>query len=476
MKVSRRIVLKGIGGVALALPLLESFRPRKAQAADPVTPPFVIFLRQACGVAAAGNTGEIGAEPERFWPKDYGALTADNVSGRALDELTDHLGSLLVVKNVNMQNFNYGDGHARGALQGLTARGPTVENAAGSSEAAGESIDHRIGAELNPEGRDSLFLYAGANSGWLGGACISYRGAAQRRSALHDPWSVYQQLIGGSAGLSPEARQRLVGRQQSVNDLVREQLSTVMTHPALSGSDKTRLKLHLDAVRDLELTLTCKLNENDELKLQGDAPGFASNDGFQVVKTVKLHMDLAALAVACGYTRSVAIQVGNGNDGSIRYPDHETGQLMSNNFHYISHRRESHDANGTVIPGSDYLHHKVDRQFGKMFKHLLDRLSAFDSAEGQKMLFHGLAVWYNDNGNGPPHSASHIPYVLGGSAGGQFKQGQYLAAADSSNTKNHAKMLNTIGAAMGLKNSGGGPLDDFGDPSLPKGRLTELLV
>ncbi len=475
MKISRRFVLKGIGGVALTLPLLESFRPREARAADPTVEPFAIFLRQACGVATAGNTSEIGAEPERFWPKDYGALTADNVSGRALDELTDHLSNLLVVKNVNMQNFDYGDGHARGALQGLTARGPTVTGAGGNSEASGESIDHRIGRQLNPDQRDSLFLYAGANSGWLGGACISYRGSAQRRSALHDPWAVYQQIIGGQSGtLTPEARAQLIGRQKSVNDLVRGQLNTLMSHPQLSSQDEARLALHLEAVRELELALTCKMNENDELTLQGEAPGFASNDGFQVVKTVKLHMDVAALAVACGYTRSVAIQVGNGNDGSIRYPDLDTGQLMNDNFHYISHRRESHDSNGAVIAGSDYLHHKVDRQFGKMFKHLLDRLAAFDTADGKKLLEHGLAVWYNDNGNGPPHSATNIPYIIGGSANGQLKQGQYIQA--SGNEKNHAKMLNTLGAAVGLKNSAGDPLDDFGDPSLPQGRLTELLV
>lgn len=473
-RISRRIVLRGIGGVVLALPILESFRPRRLHAAEPVVPPYAIFFRQACGVAAQQST-EVGDEPERFWPTSFGPLGPATVSGRALDELTDHLSRLLVVKNINMQNFDYGDGHARGAMQGLTARGPTVEGAAGDSEAAGESLDHRIGAELNPNGQDSLFLYSGKSGGWLGGPCISYRGPAQRRNALHNPQNAYQTIVGGDTTLSPEARIELVNRQKSVNDLVREQLNEIMSRPELSGSDRQRIELHLQSVRDLEVTLACKLAEDKELELQGAGSGFDTSDGNEVIKYTKLHMDVAALAVACGYTRSVAIQVGSGNDGSNRYPDPDTGELMADNFHYISHRRKSHDSSGEIIPGSDLLHHKVDRQFARMFKYLLDRLAAYTMPDGKPLISHGISVWYNDNGNGPGHSANNVPYVIAGSAGGFFKQGEYIQASGS-NEKNHAKMLNTLGSAVGLRKSDGSMLDDFGDPSLPKGILTELIA
>src|SRR5690606_1133439 len=159
VKVSRRTVLKGLGGAALALPVLESLSSTGARAADASTS-FAVFFRQASGVACRQDT-EVGEEPERFWPTELGPLTEATMAGRAVDELSAYAPRLLIVKNVNMMDFNYGDGHARGALQGLTARGPTVEEAGGDSEAAGESIDHRIGRELNPDGRDSLFLYAG---------------------------------------------------------------------------------------------------------------------------------------------------------------------------------------------------------------------------------------------------------------------------------------------------------------------------
>ncbi|HEY8427079.1 MAG TPA: DUF1552 domain-containing protein [Sandaracinaceae bacterium] len=474
MKLSRRIVLRGTAGAVVALPFLESVLdggPSVARA-DGDAPPFAIFFRQANGVACAQNTSELGMEPERFWPRTEGALTTDSLRDRALDELVDYRSNLLVVGNVNMQNFDYGDGHARGALQCLTARGPTVAGAGGASEAAGESIDHRIGRELHEDGRDSWFMYAGRNDGWLGGACISYRGPGNRRSPIHNPYEAYRMLVGGDAGLSAEAQRQIVERGRSVNDLVRAQLSRLIARPELSRADKERLELHQAAIRDLEVRLTCQLDEDRERALEGVGSSYASTDGDEVLAAARLHMDVAALAIACGVTRSVAIQVGNGNDGNTRYRD-PSGAPMEN-FHYLSHRRLSHDASGTVLSNSDLMHHYVDRAFARTFRHLLDRLSEYEMPSGRKLLDCGVAVWFNDLGNGPGHSRMNVPFILAGSAGGFFKQGEYVRLGGG-NEANHARLLNTIGTAVGLR-TGDGPLSDFGDPSLPKALLTELMA
>lgn len=472
MKLGRRRVLKGIGGAMLALPLLESFDPpARAQKATPG--PFAIFFRQANGVACEQNSQLGYREPERFWPTATGALTAETMMGRAVDELLEHRERVLIVGNVNMKDYEYGDGHARGALQGLTARGPTTPGAAGDSEASGPSLDHRIGAELNPQGRDSLFLYAGADGGWLGGSCISYRGPAQRRAAFRNPKGAFDSLAGAQQpGMSADASDLLTRRRASINDLVRGQMKRLLAHPRLSAGDRSRLQLHFDSIRSLEVQLGCQLEDASLQMLDGVDAFYASGDGDNVWKTTRLHMDIATMAVACGATRSVAIQVGNGNDSNNRYRDPDTGQLMEN-FHYISHRRLSHDANGTPIPGADLLHHKCDRQFAKAYKYLLDKLTANKMPDGSPLLDHGIAVWYNDLGNGPDHSPQSTPFVIGGSANGYFKQGQYLRVGGGGDP-NHNKMLNTLGTAVGLRNQSGGPLDDFGDPGLPKGLLDEL--
>lgn len=471
MKIRRRHILKGAGGVALALPFLEGLRPRKATAADDGgADPFAIFFRQANGAAAAQTTQEIGMEPERFWPTQHGALTPETVQGRAVGELVDYLDRLLIVSNVNMFEFNYADGHARGAMQGLTARGPVVEGLGGDSEANGESIDHRIGRELNPEGRDSLFMYAGKSGGWLGGPCISYRDAGQRRAALHNPINAYQTIM----GIDSDQFAHLIARQNSINDLVRDQLTSLMGSSQLSSADKQRLQLHFDSIRDLENTLMCNLTADQEAALEGASAGYDSDDGELVLAAARAHMDIAVLAVACGYTRSVAIQIGSGNDGSTRYRNLEDNSLMEN-YHWISHRRLSHDSQGDVIPNSDLLHHYVDIQFARTFNYLLQRLEQVELLNGTRLIDAGVAVWYNDNGNGPAHSRMNIPYVLAGGANGFLKQGEYIQASGD-NEPNHAKMLNTIASAAGVRKDGDAYLDDFGDPMLPKGVLSELLT
>jgi Protein of unknown function (DUF1552) len=473
MKVSRRHVLRGLGGAVLGLPWLEGLQPRQARAQSPLLQPFAIFFRQANGVAAEQDTSEIGAEPERFWPTRTGALSTETLSGRALDELASHAERLLVVGNVNMENFNYGDGHARGALQVLTARGPTVDNQGGNSEAAGESIDHRIGRELNGNGNESLFLYAGEAGGWLGGPCISYRGSGNRRSALTSPYNAYQALVGGGAGLPEQSSSKRDLRKRSINDVLRTELGELLARPALSVIDRQRLDLHLSSVRDLEVSLSCNLSDAEERALSTASDG--GEDGDVVLGTARLHMDVAVLAVACGYTRSVAIQVGNGNDGSTRYRDPTTGTLMEN-FHFVSHRRQSHGDDGNIIAGSDLLHHQIDRQFARTFAYLLDKLAAYAMPAGT-LLDQGMAVWVNDLGNGPAHGAGNCPVIIGGSAGGFLRQGQYIRIdGGDEDRKNHARVLNTLGSAAGLRKPNGDLIDDFGDPGQARQVVDELLA
>jgi len=474
-RVSRRIVLRGAGSLAVGLPLLESLGggSRRARAGGEVPDTFAIFFRQANGVACENESAEIGFEPERFWPRNYGPLTEENVEGRALGELSAHLSRLLVVHNVRMFEYNFADGHARGALQALTARGPLVEGVSGDSEGSGVSIDHLIGEELNEDGRESMFMYTGQNRDWLGGACISYRGPGDRRAPLHNPLNAYALMM----GVDGMQFQELILRQRSINDLVREQMGTLLGSPVLSAADRERLEVHRAAIRDLEESLACNFSEDEQRAIDGVSSGYDSDDGDAVLAATRAHMDIAALAVTCGYTRSVAIQVGNGNDGSTRYRNLDNGQLMEN-FHFVSHRRQSHDAEGDIIPNSDALHAQVDIQFARTFAHLLDRLTEYVAPNGQPILDAGIAVWYNDNGNGPGHSPINTPVIIGGSANGFLKQGEYVRAtgAEDFGESNHNRVLNTLGSAVGLRNAEGDFLDDFGDPALPRGILSELMA
>jgi hypothetical protein len=130
----------------------------------------------------------------------------------------------------------------------------------------------------------------------------------------------------------------------------------------------------------------------------------------------------------------------------------------------------SDGSDGEPIPNAEGLHHDIDKKFAGYFKYLLDKLASFQTPTGT-LLDDGVAVWLNDLADGPPHGSTNLPWVLAGGAGGALKTGQYVRGNWTIN-----RIHNTIGAAVGLKNAAGAPLDDFGDDRYPKGHVDGLLA
>lgn len=454
MRLGRRLFLKSAAGACVGLPLLHglrSFAPRSASAQASVTDPFAIFVVHGNGVQQ-GN----GAEPDRFWPTEHGALGPATMSGRAVEELAGHSGRLLIVSGVDHAVQDQGD-HDYGGAGILTAQ-PAVSDGP-NKLVAGESLDWRIGRELNPPGREPLNLYAGFNNeGWIG-ATLSFRGPGERRAPQRDPFAAYQDLV-GLVGGDPAARELLIARRRSVNDLVRPQLERLLGQPRLSRSDRQRIDLHLSQVRDLEQLLIGRLTAEEEAELEASSDYF--NEGERTLDTAALHMKIAALAVVSGVSRAVAIQVGPGQDNTPYVVD---GQLRDS-FHYISHRvRSDSDTDAGGSPEMELLHHAIDRMFLATFRGLVDRLDEYGALDD------GVALWTNNLGDGPNHSRRNLPVVLAGSAGGVLRQGQYVAADGATNRN----LLSTIGSAVGLRVNGG-PLVDFGHPDYGESGLIQAMI
>jgi len=143
-------------------------------------------------------------------------------------------------------------------------------------------------------------------------------------------------------------------------------------------------------------------------------------------------------------------------------------------YHYISHRIDSDGSTGNPIDNAAELHHQIDKIHAGLFEYLLDKLDAVQLMDGT-LLDAGVAVWLNDLGN-KYHSYDDVPFILAGGAKGALKTGQFIDSGGTKITNN--LILNTIGAAVGCTNlaGDGGPLDDFGDPSLPKGRIDQIVA
>jgi hypothetical protein len=485
LKINRRLVLRGAGGLALGLPLLDVFMPRRADAQTAMRSPFVILVVNDNGVVQAGTTLSGSNEKERFWPSSFGPLTkagllADKAT-RSMGELSDYAEQLLVIKGINLPYGSVGCSHSAADAQILTATKLTGNST--NCLATGISVDTAIAKAKNPPGRDPLALHAGmfspGGTGFDIPGYVSYVAAKQPRAYLDSPYKAYQTIIGavGTTAGTPadaDAEKLRAARSKSINDLLRPQIQALLARTDLSASDRTRLDQHLTAIRDIEVktaTTTLTIPDADVASMKTiDAKPY---DQSSYEQRIKLNMELMAFSAAADYSRVAVLKIGD------RIDDHQftmNGQTFK--FHDASHR--------AVNNGED-LHHACDRLFANHFKYLLDLLTSYDTPTGP-LLDQGVAIWTNQCATGA-HSFSNVPWVLAGSANGFFKKGQFVqvgtgempggkqdGTAGDASVSGINKMLNTLLTAAGVTKAGGAPTDDFGEASLPKGIFSELLA
>ncbi|MFZ5440288.1 MAG: DUF1552 domain-containing protein [Myxococcota bacterium] len=458
---SRRRFLKGLGGVTLALPFFESLLPRSAWGQQMNRHRFLMVMRAGNGVVQEGS--EVG---ERFWPGTLGALSVADLkttyADRATSQLADYAPRLLMVKKVRLPFARNSCGHAEAIPQVLTAQNHTG-GTSNSPLALGRSVDWFLAEKLNPAGVGPLVFMAGPTNTYIGNG-LSWSAPQQRAAAERSPLNAYMRLTGLSSA-PPEVQQLVASRRKSVNDLVRAQLRELTGKPQLSSKDKQRLEQHLQAVRDMELQLTCDLPADQVTAVQG----ITQPEGNDIrPEVVRRFIDLTAWAFNCRLNHVATLQVGHGNDGT-QYTINGT-KLPS--FHWISHRIYADGSEGEAIPDAVELHHQVDTLQVSFFKYLLDRLDGYQSPYGGTLLDDSVAVWTNDLGNGPPHDASNTPWILAGSGGGLLRTGQVV----DHQKKGVNQVLNTLINAMGVRKTDGSPTDDFGDASLAKGVVANSLT
>ena len=448
MIIGRRRFLQA-GGAMLALPLLES-----DSRGDDSAPVFTFFYRQANGVTQGDSNGE----EDRFWPEAEGVLDAgllEAQSSRVLSELAPWGEQLVACKGLDYAFDNSGCGHSGGGNQCLTAAQVTTEPSGAESLATGESIDSYIARHFPDNGGEPVTLYTGPRNGYLE-EVLSYRGPMDLRAAEDDPWIAYQRMLGVTDGSLDEL---VMNRRQSVNDLVLDQINALLGRSDLSSSDRQRLELHFDSVREYE-RLAMSFTQDEEQAMASLSGQGTLNDNR--IDVAKMHMDLIALAFSCGYARSATLQLGDGNDST----EYTIDGVKLPSFHWVSHRIYADGNEGETIVGAEDMHHAIDRLIARTFGHFLSRLDEYG------ILDQGISVWCSDLGNGVSHSYRNVPFIVAGSAGGFLKTGQFIDFGG----QYHNKLFNTLATAAGVRTESGGWIEDFGDPSLEGGVLPELIA
>lgn len=473
-RLSRRFFLRGVGGLTLGLPFLETLAGRHAHAQAAQSPRrFVVFFE--CN----------GVNMDKWFPTTpYGALSAASFTGTALEPLAGYASKLLIPRGIHKvpKGFNFdgqtpvGCDHQNGMGGKLTAQ----QLAGDDHYAAGQSIDQFIASKLNPGGRRSLTLKVGPRGSGVN-SVISYAGPQQPVQGENNPWVAFQDFMSTGSPAGNDAAMKAYRRRMSVLDLVKEDMDRLKAK-GLSQQDRAKLDLHYTSIREVEMVMqqsglpACQLPDATRGELSGLTAATVGDDANY--RTVgRLQMDVLAIALACDATRVATLQWNNGAGGptfkwdGLNHPYHH---------HAISHNATTDAGSNTGIGGSDYktLLLEVDRWYMTQFKYLLDKLSGYTEAGGKTVLDNSAVLYANELSDGLEHNFMDMPFLIAGSAGGYLKQGQYLKVTRQSSTKQstdapHNKLLTTLANAVGVRNQDGSLLSNFGAFGEP-GEFTEL--
>ena len=486
-RMRRRRFLRGFGGAIVGLPFLEALAARGADAtaAQPV---------KRFGVFFACN----GVNMDRWFPNGgYGALTDAHLAGTANEALLPHRAKLLFPWGVHMTPRGFdrdgggGDDHGKGMAHKLTAQFADDEDWL----SLGPSVDQVIASQVNPGSdgsrRPPLNLMVGRRGNYRGLDYVSYTGAGQAVAAVNNPWNAYSEFmnLGSSDPDAGAAQARILQRRQSVLDLVQTQFDDLKRGP-LSADDKAKLDAHFTAIREIETGMgTTGISCLDQAVVDSVAtyegmPARTLEQESNYPAVADLQVDIMAIALACDYTRVATMQFDKGSSGPIFRWD---GMNHEYNHHKLSHGKVRDDcfgestANGCEdVAGYEDMLFDIDVWHAGKLARLLTRLDSYVEADGKTVLDNSVILYTNELSDGKGHDFRGLPYVLAGSCGGYFRQGEYVLLGEDGRLDDtrapHNKLLNTIVNAMGIQSDWFGVAEGQGGSTMQGGVYDELLV
>ena len=334
--ITRRTFLRGIGGVAVALPALEimdSPRASRAAADVPGARPCRFVVMQA-GV----STGADSTDDDLLVPSATGA-------GYEIRPALQSLEDLGVAADVSLVSglkipwdtgggippggrsvfYHYNTigpqvaGTATGTERGGRPRGPTCDQLVADA-IAGETPHRLLTYRVQPAS------YVGRNE--IGGdsGCLSWRsnsdGSLDRIEPTVSPRLAFESLFTGFAPADPaeaERARRLLGRRKSILDLVHGNTERLIAK--LGTGDRRRMERHFDEIRALERRIAetppdpmgaCALlpdpGEDAPIAILGGGGGDSTDTGYADEEhRASVLFDLLHMAFTCDLTRSATL-------------------------------------------------------------------------------------------------------------------------------------------------------------------------
>lgn len=448
IRISRRTLLRGAGGIAIGLPFLDIMaRSPRASAGPPAIPQRLVVFFSPNGTIRE-NWTPTGTET------DFQLSTI-------LAPLEPYKQKLIVLDGVDNEAAKHGvgDDHMRGMgtiLTGTellpgTTQGGCCEPA---GLAGGISVDQKIAGTIgtSTKFKSVEFGVEAGSSGTVWGY-TAYADSNQPLPPENNPAAIFSRVFSELGG-DQSALAKLQAERKSVLDAVAGSYSSLS--PKLGATDKGKLDLHLSQIRDLETRLTATVAVGASCVKPG-APtiDYKSNDNFPNVG--KLQMDLLVMALACDLTRVASLQWEN-SVGGTRF----TWLGMDRGHHDMSH--DGDDVTDTVSKLT-----QINVWYSQQLLYLMDAMSKIPEGSGT-MLDNTLILWVNELSRGNVHSHPNMPYLLAGGTAASatpLQMGRFLQYADGT-TVQHNDLLVSLLNVFGL------PDQTFGNPAYCSGPLARL--
>jgi uncharacterized protein DUF1552 len=431
----RRDLLAGSAAALLAAPFLR--RARAFPTLDKARRLIVFYHPD--GVPGASSSGEPSAWHPTGSDTQY-ALTP------ILASLAPFKDRCVFFRGLSMGPADVGS-HPGGAKKLLTA----------ADGGNGISIDQYLAGKLGAHDPfPSLYLGAMANqNGASGDKHISYVAPGVTTAPDDDPVAVFGRVFGGGGGGT-------TSDPRAVSVLDRAQAELAALRDRLGDTERTKLDLHLEAVRQVEQRLTgggtCA---NPAVDTGGITPA-TLYDPSRFPQILRAQLDVMVQAMACGLTRV----------GVVQASDHTSELIMSRfagtpmydpAFDMRSHQASHYGATHDPAHREYAAYVQQATWWAEQLAYVLGQLAARPEGDGT-MLDYSLVLYCTEVCDGNTHGHDDMPFILAGGGGGKVRTGRLLDVG----YRRHGDLFVTIARAMG------DPLDRFGDASA--GPLPGLLA
>ena len=400
---SRRTFLRGLGGTALALPMLDAMVPALAAQSASSTP--------RLGFVYVPN----GVILDQWKPTIVGTGYDLPPILVALEPVRDQVDVLtgLAHREADSKGDGTGD-HPRASAVWLTGVHAYDRTQPGVEVRLAKTADQiaadRLGMETALPSLE-MTLEVPRSGACDSGDCfyvntVSWRNETTPNLTEVHPRLVFERLF-GDGGSAEERLARLESRGSILDSVMAE---TGRLSNTLGPGDRNKLTEYLDSVREIEQRI-----ENAEARgaLSVELPDRPTDIPDSWDEHARMMFDLQVLAYQADVTRVTSMVMGR-ELSSLTFP--QIG--VPEGHHSISHHR----GEAELIEKKA----KIDTYHIELFSYFLQKMQSIQDGDGT-LLDHSLILYGGGMGDGNLHGHADLPCLLAGRLGGRFRTGQHVA-------------------------------------------------